>query len=334
VPDHEYAAELYGAGGAVTLGDNYSARFTDTLFIGNSAPNGGAVHLSAGAIRTAPQAVFHRCVFQDNEAVCSPAPDGEDNTVYAADGMGGAIYAANHARVDLAGSLFERNRAWNPRRYQGDGGHGGAIAVDSRARLRVATSVFVRNYAAWAGGAVSLANWPGEGNGTRAEIYFSTLHDNSAPWGAGVNNYNARLLGRANIFHRNASGENVFSDVGNVTSGPVQSTSSISHSVFTLDGAAARNTGPGTVFPSAANAAIFLDPDKPSGPDGIFGNSDDGLAVLGSAGLPAAKVALPPDFADANRNGNLRERLPADAAGLGFPRKLPPLRRGAYQRLQ
>jgi len=323
VPDYGFTQLVYGDGGGASVGDNYVASFRNVEFIGNSASNGGAVRLWRAAAR------FVNCVFYRNSAICSPELPPPYGDGYVTDGSGGALDAGGGAAFAIAGSLFFENIAHNPRGYQAtselSGGHGGAIALSWGAKGRVTTSVFSRNSTEQAGGAISLANWNGYPRGAALELYHCTLHANTGRWSGGILNYGrARLRGHGNIFYENIRTEDgTFVDLDNFPS----STSSFSSNLFTTGSTLTGNTGAGNIFRPAGDS-IFEDPTKPAGPDNIWGTSDDGYRVRPGVIAPIAQT-LPPDFADADGDGNVREPLPLDANGASFGSG--PFGLGAYQ---
>lgn len=337
VPDYSFTQLVYGSGGAVVMADNYIADFRNVEFLGNSASQGGAVYLIRGygspRSQAAPIARFVNCVFSKNTAICSPSPAAIDpvkygDMVYLVDGAGGALYADGGARFDIASCLFLENRAVNVHGYIApsglEGGYGGAIALDATSKGRIATTVFSRNTGEQNGGAINVANWDGYPRGTSLEVYFSTFHANSGTYTAGISHYGRAIVrGYGNIFYENTNSFESKADLGN--SSP--STSAFSNSLFTdIGGQIPGNIGTGNVF-RPAGQSIFADPTNPAGPDGVWGTADDGYRLLTN---PAQVIqAPPPDFADANGNGNFREPLPLDAKGASFGAS--PFDLGAYQ---
>jgi predicted outer membrane repeat protein len=339
VPDYSFTQLVYGSAGAVFIADNYIADFRNVEFIGNSASNGGAIKLVRGysspRSQAAPIARFVSCVFYQNTAICSPSPAAIDpvkyaGMVYLEDGAGGALYADGGARFDIARCLFLENRAVNVHGYVApsglEGGYGGAIALDATSKGRVATTVFSRNTGEQNGGAINVANWDGYPRGTALEVYFSTFHANTGTHTAGISHYGRAVVrGYANIFYENINSFGNAADLGNLW----PSTSAFSNSLFTstADGDLSGNVGPGNVFRTAGES-IFVDPSNPAGPDGQWGTADDGYRLSAMARAPVFQVR-PPDFADADGNGNFREPLPLDAKGDRFG--AGPVDRGAYQ---
>ena len=335
VPEYDLTELFYGSGGAVHIGVNYVTSFRNVEFVGNSAPNGGAVRLS-GSYRPAssPMARFVNCVFHGNTAICSPELPEPYGDGYVTDGSGGALDAGGGASFAIAGSVFVDNVAHNPREYKGskypDGGHGGGVALSVRAKGYIATSVFSGNRVEQAGGAISLANWNGFPLGSALELYHCALHNNTGQWSGGVMNYGqARLRGHGNIMYENwATGAGKFVDVDNFKpmNSPIGSGSSLSSSLFT-EGGIERNNGTGNQL-SPSGISIFTAPTNPAGADGQWGTADDGYR-LKSDPLPVMQ-SLPPDLADVDDDGNFREPLPLDAAGVPYG-AAPPFKVGAYK---
>jgi hypothetical protein len=249
--------------------------------------------------------------------------------IYLEDGAGGAFYADGGARFAIARCLFLENRAANSRNYVApsglQGGYGGAIALDATSKGRVAATVFCRNHADQSAGAINVANWTGYPRGTLLELYHCTLHGNTAAsYTGGIYNYgNASLRGHGNIFYENVNPSGSPTDVDY---GPL-STSFFSSNLFTAGSTLTGNKGAGNVF-RASGVSIFEDPTNPAGPDNIWGTSDDGYRLRPGAIAPIAQ-APPPDFADADGDGNFLEPLPLDAKGDSFGSA--PFDLGAYQ---
>lgn len=329
VPDYSFTMLFYGGGGAAHIGINYIASFRNVEFVRNSAPDGGAVRL-LGAYRSAgsPAARFVNCVFYRNSAICSPELPEPYSDGYLTDGSGGALHAGGDAVFAIAGSLFLENVAHNPREHQAtsqlEGGHGGAVALSLAAKGRIATSVFSRNSVEQAGGAISVANWNGSPRGASLEVYHCILHANTGVWSGGILNFGrARLRGHGNIFYENTNSFGSVVDLDNFQS----STSAFSSSLFTADGSLSGNVGTGNIS-RPAGESIFVDPSNPAGPDGQWGTADDGYRLQTTGQTPVFQTR-PPDFADADGNGNVREPLPLDAKGDPFG--VGPFKLGAYQ---
>jgi predicted outer membrane repeat protein len=282
--------------------------------------------------QTAPIARFVNCVFSKNTAICSPSPAAVDpvkygDMIYLVDGAGGALYADGGAQFDIARCLFLENRAVNVHGYIApsglEGGYGGAIALDATSKGRIATTVFSRNTGEQNGGAINVANWDGYPRGTTLEVFFSTFHANSGTYTAGISHYGRAIVrGYGNIFYENINSFGSMADLGN----SLPSTSSFSNSLFTDVGSLSGNVGTGNIS-RPAGESIFVDPSNPAGPDGQWGTADDGYRL--SSSLMSVIKTPPPDFADADGDGNFREPLPLDAKGAIFGTS--PFDLGAYQ---
>lgn len=351
---------LFGGGGAL-VGDNYTARLYEVEFIGNSAPNGGALTLyRRERTSTAASASAYRCLFYGNQALCSP-DDPNSPDAWVTDGQGGAIHATQYAKLAMDSCAFILNEA-SSNGYSANadqeirfGGNGGAVDVTEGGNVKVSNSGFIRNKAGWAGGAMDAGTYFEPDSATALEIYFCTIYENQARWSGGLGNYRSSVSGYGNIFYKNwrTFGSGSYNDLGNTTQ--VSSKSYIKESVFTyydyfdsdgqLDGNIGKNyfvggqsslgaiviTFPSFSFISAPPLPnIFSDPSNPAGVDGEWGTADDGF-VLTSASLPLDKVylPLPPDFADADDDGNTTEPLPFDVKRGSFG--LSPYDCGPYQ---
>jgi len=329
VPDYHLSKLFYNAGGAAHIGINYIASFRNVEFISNSASSGGAVRLSGGYGSPAtPEARFVNCVFYRNEAICSPDLPDPYGDGYLTDGSGGALDAGGRAVFAIAGSLFLENTALNPRGYVAasglSGGHGGAISISLAAKGRIASSVIVQNRTEQAGGAISLANWDGYPRGAALEIYHCILHANAGRWSGGIFNYGRALLrGHGNIFYENMNSYDTVVDVDNFQG----SSSSFSSTLLTQNSILSNNTGARNVY-LPSGQSIFVDPASPAGADSQWGTSDDGYRLAPEVLTPITQ-APPPDFADADGDGNFLEPLPLDAKGDSFGSA--PFDLGAYQ---
>lgn len=290
------------------------------------------------AASAAPSAAIVRGLFYGNRALCSPE-NPEDPDGWVNDGLGGAVHVKDNSSLAVDSCAFILNEASSngfstPQINQAEGvrfgGNGGAISVDQGGKLRIANSGLLRNTAGWAGGGINASTWSGAPSSTVLEIYFSTIHENQAKWGCGLNNYAATLTGFGNIVFKNLSTNQWggFNDLGNTTQ--VASRSSIRESVFTYGSSFNDNTGANHYYSEQGTLPeIFVDPTNLAGGDGEWGTSDDGFRLLPGS-LPLNKVlSRPPDFADADGDGNTSELLPFDAKGDPFGNS--PFDCGPYQ---
>jgi hypothetical protein len=332
VPDYRLNEGIFYApgGGGLFLGDSYTARFFEVEFLSNSAPNGGALAMSQDedqGASTAPSATANRCLFYSNQALCSPDDPETPADAWITDGMGGALCINEYARLALNACAFVSNAASsngystqpqppNPNEGTRYGGNGGAVFVGEGAVLKAANSGFISNTADWGGGAANVGTWSGR-SATALEIYYCTLYGNQARWGAGLCNFAAVLTGYGNIVYKNWSVNSYYNDLANTVQ--VSSKSSIKESVFTYSWTVNYNTGVIYYFDNQSPLPeIFVNPANAAGADGEWGTGDDGFRLLGGS-LPNGKVSSrPPDFADADNDGNFSEPLPTDAQGSVF----------------
>ena len=345
VPDYRLNGGIFyvfGGGGAL-VGDSYTARLYEVEFISNSAPNGGALTMyRREQASTAASASAYRCLFYGNQALCSP-DDPQSPGAWVTDGQGGAIHVTHYAKLAIDSCAFISNEASsNGYSVNADqeiryGGNGGAFDVTEGGNVKVSNSGFIRNKAGWAGGAMDVGTYFEPASATSLEIYFCTVYENQARWSGGLGNYKSSVSGYGNIFYKNwrTFGSGNYNDLGNTTQ--VSSKSYIKESVFTYydyfdsDGQLDGNIGKNYFIGGEELPNIFSDPSNPAGLDGDWGTADDGF-VLTSGSLPLDKVnsPLPPDFADADDDGNTTESLPFDLKRVSFG--ISPYDCGPYQR--
>ncbi len=158
---------LAGEGGAIVVIGNGSLAVSDTLFEGNRARNGGAIHF--GKASSNPASTITNVVFANNTADQGSTSSGSGGAIEFDEGAvvirqssfdsnfasssGGAVFVTTNDPVVIESSTFTAN----------SGSSGGAISANNSGVLTLHNSTVSNNTARFDGGGIELRTEPGEG---------------------------------------------------------------------------------------------------------------------------------------------------------------------------
>ena len=249
-------------GGAFFSSTAFYGSFSDCSFNENAAKFGGALTINSLA-----KGLVSNCSFTNNSANMRGGavylynrsfPNFEEClfTGNTADQYGGAIYSRQlgpeHKRFDVYLCAFEGNSS---------GTAGGAIYNTEFSSPRILNSVFYNNSSNSYGGAIGCTDT------SHSEIVNSTFFANEADTDGGAlyNSTGSKPIVRNSIMYDNTSAG--VPDIQNVTGASTAMIYSLSQTFGT--------TGVNGNIVGAD--PMFFDQSMPSGADGLWGNSDDGL---------------------------------------------------------
>ena len=127
-----------GDGGAIyNTGKNDRSGIYNSLFVNNSAVNGGAIYTNTGKVNY--QLTIQQVKFGQYDEVNKTTSDGN-----IASGNGGALYIGSKSKVNIINSGFFGNKAQN----------GGAIYAGTNSNITIQDTSFINNTASGQGGAI------------------------------------------------------------------------------------------------------------------------------------------------------------------------------------
>jgi hypothetical protein len=207
----------YNSGGAiyVNMYENSSraeivaSSFEGNAVIGGAGGLGGAISgggSSLGGATGNPAVVVSESLFSGNSVKRTAGFGGNSNE----DGSGGALAFAQRARITIANSTFEGNKAFG----SSFNANGGALyVVNNSDPFEIVNSTFAGNFAGWVGGAISSSQIGGQPGGRVRNTLFA---DNTAD---GIENFQQHCSselahdGRSLQFPGRLTGGNFFNDV-------------------------------------------------------------------------------------------------------------------------